>query len=201
MKQERARAKREHLVGAAADLLQDEGWSALTHRGLSARSGVPLASLTYYFDGVDDMVAQAASELARRHLATARATVTALPRRRASAARTAALVVEVLVGPDPTSQGLRSLYERYLQAGRTPTLAAVVRAWNAELHSLVAELLERTGRPADAARVALLVAALDGLLVTALAEGDDAPVAVAVTAALPLVPGSSWDRSAIGSET
>lgn len=188
MKQERARHKKEHLVGAAAELLQEQGWSALTHRALSARSGVPLASLTYYFDGVDDLVAQAASELARQHLATARATVEALPRRRRSAARTAALVVQVLVGPDPAPQDLRSLYERYLQAGRTPALAAVVRTWNADLHALVAELLERAGRPADSDRVALLVAALDGLLVTALAEGSDDPVAAALAAALPLVP-------------
>ena len=188
MRQQRTLDRHRLLVDAAADLLAEQGWSALTHRGLVARSGVPLASLTYYFDGVDDLVAQAAAELARRHLATARATVDALPRRRASAARAAALVVEVLVGPAPTVRDLRALYERYLQAGRTPALRELVRAWNADLHALVGELLDRTGRPATPRQRALLVAALDGLLVTALAEGEDDPVAVAVAAALPLVP-------------
>ena len=188
MTQQRSRDRHALLVSAAADLLDEQGWAALTHRGLVARSGVPLASMTYYFDGVDDLVAQAATELARRHLDRARAVVAAVPRRRAGAARTLAVVVEVLVGPAPSRQDLAGFYERYLRAGRTERLRSVVAGWNAELITLVAEALDRTGHPASPAQVRLLVAALDGLLVTALAEGEPDPVAVATRAAAPLLP-------------
>lgn len=194
MKQERTRQRHALLVGAAADLLEAEGWSALTHRGLSARSGVPLASLTYYFDGVDDLVLQAATEAARRHLERSRALVAELPHRRLSAVRAVGVVTDVLVGPVPETHQLRALYERYLRAGTTPELRALVVSWNAELLGLVREVLDRAGRPLAPARVRLLVAALDGLLVTALAEGEPDPVATAVRGAVllltaPMTPG------------
>ncbi len=189
MTQQRTRDRHALLVGAAADLLADQGWSALTHRGLVTRSGVPLASMTYYFDGIEDLVAQAAGELARRHLEGAQATVKALPRRRTGVDRTLTVVVEVLVGPAPTTAGLEAFYGRYLQAGRSIGLRPLVAAWNAELYGLVGEVLERAGRPGTRAQVRLLVAALDGLLVTAVAEGEPDPVAVAVRSAAPLLPG------------
>lgn len=188
MKQQRTLDRHVALVAAAADLLKAEGWSALTHRRLTAQTGVPFSTITYYFAGIDELVEQAAAELARRHLDQARATVEALPRRRASGVRAAALVAEVLVGPDPTPQSLQALYDRYLRAGRTPALRELVIGWNADLHLLVAELLDRTDHHATRGQVRLLVAALDGLLVTAVAEGEPDPVAVAVAAALPLVP-------------
>ena len=188
MTQQRTRDRHALLVSAAADLLQERGWSALTHRGLVAASGVPLASMTYYFDGVEDLVAQAAAELARRHLERARATVEALPRRRASAVRAATVVAELLVGPDPSPQDLLSYYERYLRAGRSPRLRELVTGWNADLLALAADALDRAGRPAGRTELRLLVAALDGSLVTAVAEGVADPVAVAVKAVTPLVP-------------
>ena len=150
---------------------------------------MPFTTITYYFVGIDELVEQAAADLARRHLDRARALVEGLPHRRASAARSTGLVVEVLVGPDPTPQSLQSLYERYLRAGRTPALRQVVTDWNAELHALAAEVLERTGRRASRTQVQLLVAALDGLLITALAEGHEDPVGYAVRVAAPLVSG------------
>ena len=189
MKQQRARDKHLLLVYSAADLLLEQGWSALTHRALAARSGVPLASLTYYFDDVDDLLVQAATELARRHLDAARAVVAAVPRRRASAGRTAALVASVLVGDDPSPQDVRTLYERYLRAGRTPALHSLVIGWNTEVHGLVSDALQRVGRPATPTQVRLLVAAFDGLLVSALAEGEPDPVASATAVVTALVPG------------
>ncbi len=168
------------LRAAAADLLLDEGFDALTHRALSARSGVPLASTTHYFRTVDALAVAATEELAERWLAHARAVVDALPERRASAAATAQVLADLVLGPAPTAAGLATFYERYVQAGRVPELRALVVAWNAELRSLVATALARCGRPATPSRAALLLAALDGLALTAVAEGADDPVAAAV---------------------
>lgn len=168
------------LRAAAADLLLDEGFDALSHRALSARSGVPAASTTHYFKTVDDLVVAATEELAERWLATARATVAALPQRRTSASAAARAVAEVVLGPAPTSAGLATFYERYVQAGRVPALQALVVAWNAELRSLLAQALAACGRPVTPARAHLLLAALDGLVLTAVAEGADDPVATAV---------------------
>ncbi len=40
-------------------MLVEEGFSALTHRAVANRAGVPLASTTYYFSSVDDLAEQA----------------------------------------------------------------------------------------------------------------------------------------------
>lgn len=168
------------LRAAAADLLLDEGFDALTHRALSARSGVPLASTTHYFRTVDELAVAATEELAERWLAHARAVVEALPQRRTSATAAAQVLADLVLGPAPTPAGLASFYERYVQAGRVPALRALVVAWNAELRGLVATALSRCGRPVTPARAALLLAVLDGLALTAVAEGADDPVAAAV---------------------
>lgn len=168
------------LRAAAADLLLDEGFDALTHRALSARSGVPLASTTHYFPTVDALALAANEELAERWLAHARAVVEALPARTTSPTAAARAVAAVVLGPSPTGAGLATFYERYVQAGRVPALRAQVVAWNAELRALLAQALDRCGRPVTPGRARLLLAALDGLVLTAVAEGEPDPVGAAV---------------------
>jgi len=168
------------LRTAAADLLLDEGFDALTHRALSARSGVPVASTTHYFSTVEALVLAAAGELTERWLGQARATVLALPARRTSPTAAARTLAEVVLGPAPTVTGLTTFYERYVQAGRVPALRDQVADGNAELRVLIAQSLGRCGRPVTPSGCRLLLAALDGLVLTAVAEGAEDPVAVAV---------------------
>ena len=168
------------LRAAAAALLAEQGFGALTHRALAARSGVPVASTTHYFRGVDDLVLAAADELAEQRLARARAVVAGLPRRRTSAAAAARVVARVVLGEEPSPAELSATAERYLQAGRVPQLRPLVAAWNAELRGLVAQALDACGRPVTPARAHVLVAALDGLVLAALAEGADDPVGAVV---------------------
>lgn len=176
----RGRRRLAVLRTAAADLLLEEGFHALTHRALSARSGVPLASTTHYFATADDLVVAATEELAARWLEHARAVVASLPQRRTSATAAAQVLTEVVLGPAPTAAGLASFYERYMQAGRVPALRPLISGWNSELRSLVRQALERCGRPVTSSRAHLLLAVLDGLVVTAVAEGVQDPVATAV---------------------
>ena len=165
---------------AAAGLLADEGFDALTHRALAARSGVPVASTTHYFRTVDELVIGATEAFAERWLEQARGTVAALPPRRTSASAAARVLAEVVLGPSPSAAALASFYERYVQAGRVPALRPLVASWNTELRSLVTQALARCGRPVTPLRAHLLLAVLDGLVVTAVAEGAADPVAVAI---------------------
>lgn len=176
-----ARGARQELLlrQAAADLLAEQGYGAMTHRALSARSGVPTTSTTHYFPTVDALVVAAAGELARRWHEQAVVTVEAVRRRPTSAAEAARVVAAVVLGPEPTASGLSAFYERYLQAGRVPALRPLVTGGDAQLRALVAEALDRGGRPTSPARARLLVATLDGLVLSALAEGVADPVAAA----------------------
>ena len=51
--------RRRALITAAADLLRDNGIDAVRHRAVAQRAGLPLASTTYYFSSLEDLIARA----------------------------------------------------------------------------------------------------------------------------------------------
>jgi len=172
--------RRSALIEAAAGLLLEEGLTAITHRAVATRAGLPLASTTYYFTSADDLRDEALQHVAEAWSGRARAVVDALPAQLDAAG--AAEAVVGIIGADAPSQEMLLMYERYLEAGRHQRLRAVVVTWNTDLKALVQEVLRRTGLPADSDRAGLVLAVADGVAVTALAEG--APPHAAVVAAL-----------------
>src|SRR5688572_32794194 len=67
--QPRSRATVEAILQAAAYILVEEGWQALTTNRIAERAGVNIASLYQYFPNKEAIVA----ELQRRHVQQARA--------------------------------------------------------------------------------------------------------------------------------
>ncbi|WP_434600266.1 TetR/AcrR family transcriptional regulator [Streptomyces sp. A5-4] len=45
--------------GAALDLIADEGVAGISHRKVAARAGVPLGSMTYHFQSMDEVLHEA----------------------------------------------------------------------------------------------------------------------------------------------
>lgn len=163
------------LRAAAAQVLLEGGFAALTHRAVAARAEVPLASTTYYFASVDDLAEQALRHATRTWLAASEAALACLPSRLGTAPATARGLLAVVTGGSTDRASLSAMYERYLEAGRQPGLRPLVVAANAEVVALVAGVLGRAGRRSGAARMVL--AAIDGLLLAALAEGRPEPAA------------------------
>lgn len=178
----RGERRRRRLVDAAADLLEQEGFEAISHRAVAARAGLPLAATTYYFRSLDDLIAAALAQLGGSFVARAAELVASYrpgPRTPENVART---VVDLVAGGgevvDPAR--LLTVYERYVQAGRHPHLRPVVRAWTDQLAELVGVVLERAGYPAERPLARTLVALVDGLLLDALIEGrHDTPARAA----------------------
>ena len=168
------------LIEAAAQLLLEQGLTAISHRAVAARAGLPLASTTYYFASADDLRDEALQHVAQEWAARAGAAVDALPAQ-LDAAR-AAQAVGSIIGADAPSPEMLLMYERYLEAGRHQRLRPVVVAWNRHLRELVRVVLRRAGLPDEEDRAGLVLAVADGVAVTALAEG--APPDVAIVAAL-----------------
>ena len=169
--------RRGALVEAAAGLLLEQGFTAISHRAVAARAALPLASTTYYFDSADDLRDAALHHVAETWGARADAVVDALPPRldRAAAAR----AVVGVIGADRPSPEVLLMYERYLEAGRHERLRPVVAAWNSRIRSLIREVLRRAGLPADEDRARHVLAVADGVAITALAEGTPPDAAVA----------------------
>lgn len=171
--QARGQARRAALVEAAAALLRDEGFDAVRHRAVAERAGLPLAATTYYFGSRDELLAAAFELLADRQLASSRRATAGVGGDTAAAT----LVAIVLGAPSPERPALLTFYERFVAAGRHPSLQQTVRRWDDTVRALLADALPRLGYEPSLAP--LVLAVVDGATVAALAEGEPDPAAAA----------------------
>jgi DNA-binding transcriptional regulator YbjK len=171
--------RRYALVSAAADLLCEGGFDAVRHRAVARRAGLPLASTTYYFSSLDDLIAKAVEHVGLREAEQLRARVAVLSRRRRGAESTADLLVDLLVGDAPVSEALISRYERYIACARQPALREIQRRILQQRTDAVVEVVERSGRSVRAELLTALVNAVDGAVVAALVGDGDGPRATA----------------------
>ncbi|MCV7102485.1 TetR family transcriptional regulator [Mycobacterium palustre] len=172
--------RRYALVSAAAELLAEGGFEAVRHRAVARRAGLPLASTTYYFSSLDDLIARAVEHIGMIEIAQLRARVNELSRRRRGPETTAEVLVDLLVGDlfDPSLvEQLISRYERHIACTRLPALRETMRRSLRQRAEAVAEAIERSGRSVHIELVRTLVCAVDGAVVSALVEGSDARAA------------------------
>jgi len=168
--------RRQELVTAAAELLRSGGFDAVRHRAVAEKAGLPLASTTYYFESLDDLVTAAVERTSREELAEGQQQLAAAP------AELPELVLDLLLGPESRGGGLDAVllrYERLVGAGRRPYLAPLMRELRGELDALLAEILVRSGHPLDGVAVRDLVSLVDGVVISALIEADPDPRAAA----------------------
>ena len=121
----------------------------MRHRAVAERAGLPLASTTYYFASLDDLVTAAVERTSRDELAEGRAAAGPSWRPAATPAEgPAELVLDLLLGPESRDGGLDAVllrYERLVGAGRRPYLAPLMRELRVELDALLAEILAGAG--------------------------------------------------------
>ena len=182
---EKGERRRAALVAAAADLLRTGGFDAVRHRAVAERAGLPLASTTYYFASLPELVVAAMERSGRDELAGVRAELAALPPDAGGAGRDSHAVVELVLDQllgrdsrdDPEAVVLR--YERFVGAGRRPYLRPLMRAMRVEFDALLVDVLARGGVTLDPRALARLVAIVDGTVVNSLIEADPDPRAAA----------------------
>ena len=170
-------AWRSALVSAAADLLCEGGFDAVRHRAVARRAGLPLASTTYYFSSLEDLIAKAVEHVGTRESAELRDRVATLSRRRRGAESIADVLVDLLVGesPERVTEQLISRYERYIACARQPGLRDIQRRILQQRTDAVVEVVERSGRSVRAELLTALVCAVDGAVVAALVGDGDGP--------------------------
>ena len=178
--------RRHALIAAAADLLCEGGFEAVRHRAVARRAGLPLASTTYYFSSLEDLVVQAVEHTGAQEAAQLHARLAGLSRRRRGVEATADVLVDLLLGdcaPSEISEELISRYERYIACARHPWLRDAQRRIGEERTSAVIEAIERCGRTVRPDRIKALTCGIDGAVVAALVE-DGGNLRATATAAL-----------------
>lgn len=152
----RGERKRAEIIEATLRVIERGGVAGVTHRTVAREAGLPTTSSTYYFATLDELLVaalttscDAMAEQAAALLATDGATV-----------RVVADMLADYLGTD-RARALAE-YELYLFAARRPELRPAARRW---LDSIGAVL-----RPyvADEARIGVILAAIDGMLIQGL---------------------------------
>jgi AcrR family transcriptional regulator len=157
---ERGREVRERLVRAAAELIPERGWAAVSTRMLAERAGVAAGVVHYHFPSVQALLVEAA--------VTATRSLAAQLGPAFDAAGGAEELVAVLVGAldDYTGTDPMSvlLVEAYLAAARDEQLRQELGVVVGEFRRQVSDLLDAHGVPDPQATALVLVAVVDGVL-------------------------------------
>ncbi len=147
--------RRDRIIDACLEVVASSGVAGTSHRKVAARADVPLGAMTYYFDGMDDLLREAFTRFAtgvsdrfERRMAEALDV---------DAAREAvvAIVLEDVFGDH---RDLVLSHELYTLAAREPAFRAITAAWMARSRAA----LERHFDP-DTARI--LDALIEGLTI------------------------------------
>ncbi|MDJ0360170.1 TetR/AcrR family transcriptional regulator [Rhodococcus sp. H29-C3] len=175
--------RRHALASAAAELLVEGGFDAVRHRAVATRADLPLASTTYYFHSLADLIACAVEILGNRELEVMRGRIDELGNLDQDVESTVELIVDLLIGPeDDLIEGRERLiarYERFIASARHPELREVQLRLRAQIDDLLTDVLRRSGRIVDELQLRRLVAVVDGVVVGALGEVDPEPRAMA----------------------
>ncbi|MQY24649.1 TetR/AcrR family transcriptional regulator [Nocardia aurantia] len=183
--------RRQALVAAAAELLLEGGFDAVRHRSVATRADLPLASTTYYFQSLEDLIARAVEFSGNAELDAMRRRVGEVTHRRRGAEATADLILDLLVGTDGNDEFARgqllARYERSVASARHPELRDVQLRLRTQLEDLLADVLRRSDRVVRGEQLRRLVAVVDGAVVAALTEPEPQPRRTARGALLELI--------------
>jgi DNA-binding transcriptional regulator YbjK len=171
-RQDRSRARREALLRAAIELLGETGVKSVTHRAVAERAGVPLASTTYYFRSVHEIIEEALKlHVAERVAELEGLAEVALSAMGASVTQLAERMSAVLVAaPTPT---LVAQYQMYLEAGRNRALQPAASEALAAFEGLIARVLAALGAREPQAAAEAFFALFDGFALHRLARPRD----------------------------
>ncbi|SKZ00493.1 TetR family transcriptional regulator [Mycobacteroides abscessus subsp. abscessus] len=164
--------RRSRLIAAAGELLLEGGFDAVRHRAVADRAQLPLASTTYYFGSLDDLMAEAAGFVSRADEQAIVDRGEAVARRRRGSHATAEILADVFVGENTPHDELAARYEMIALTPRYPRLYDVVAARRATLAATHLVVLDRSGRLARAAHIENLIAIEDGAVLGALGSGS-----------------------------
>jgi DNA-binding transcriptional regulator YbjK len=118
----RKQPRRDALLAAAVQVVGERGVAGTTHRAVTERAEVPLATASYYFSSIDELIAEALTAFVKQ-----RAEEMAMPdsAEQPTPAQVADWYAEQVMGLE---KGKRlAFYEVLLNAARTPELAEAGR--------------------------------------------------------------------------
>ncbi|MGC5617403.1 TetR/AcrR family transcriptional regulator [Georgenia sp. Z1491] len=118
--------RRERIVRAALDSIAEGGVRGTTHRAVAERAGVPLGSMTYYFDGLEEIFEEAFRQLVRTMTSQFRAAMEG-----ARSQEEACTALAALISDDEysTPRDTTAMLELYAYGNHDPAVGALRNEW------------------------------------------------------------------------
>jgi len=133
--------RRDRIIDAAVDVIADHGVAGTTHRRIAAVADVPLGSLTYHFDGLVDLLAEAFRRHAERMSRSYEAAFAGVSTR---AELTDAITDLIHGDADANARDWAVAYELYLAALRDPALRTVTESWMRTSRAVLERFMDPT---------------------------------------------------------
>jgi len=145
--------RKDRIIDAALDVIADHGVRGTTHRLIAAAADVPLGSLTYHFDSLDDLLLQAFT----RHAAL----MATAYERHFDGVRTrddlVQAIANLVLGADADRDSAIN-FELYLAAVHNPALRSVTQGWMESSRAVLHRYLDPvTARGVDALIEGLII--------------------------------------------
>ena len=169
--QGRSAQRQRAMVEAAAHLLIEEGFGAVTHRQVARAAGVPQGSASYYFPTSASLVSTAVEAAEDVRATAAQERADALPREPRSSAATARELIETLYAPHVDDTVVDVRLDPMLTAMRDPALRPIMRASRPRLLAAARTVLDASGH-AHVSDVDLVAHVVDAALLSAAAAED-----------------------------
>lgn len=165
--------RRDRIVDACLDVIAEHGVAGCSHRRVAAAADVPLGSMTYHFDGMQQLLQEAFGRFADSVADQFERRMGEVHDREQAAEAVVKLITEDVLG---SHRDLVLTHELYTLAAREPAYRSLTNAW-------MTRSREALGRQFDPVTTRMLDALIEGLSIHRALdteEPDDAVVAEAV---------------------
>ena len=170
---EASRRTRDAIVAATVRIVAREGVAAVTHRRVAAEAGVALSSTTWHFATKAEILEAGLRWAARREVESIAAIAVRLGDMDFDPATWADALGDWLIDQVTTERDLAvALYRLQVELLGTPGALEVHREWGEGLRAVGERVLEHSPTSTPALDIRLVVAALDGLRMSALSSGE-----------------------------
>lgn len=168
-RQSKGRARRRAIIEAAAEIIREEGPGAVTHRAVAARADCSLSATTYYFSGLDELLAEAGKVNMKRWAERAEAVADEVEHAGIPTTRVGA-VEAILRACLPSDTSLENHYLQLLAAATAEPIAVSYDVGRKRLDHALGRVLRRIGCTMPPR---LVIAVVDGAAVTAISQKRD----------------------------
>ncbi|CAM3895561.1 TetR/AcrR family transcriptional regulator [Smaragdicoccus niigatensis] len=175
VRQARSQARRDALLRATVEVAAEQGTAGITHRSVTEKAGLPLATVSYFFDSITDLAREAITHAVNEDAQQLTALAADLTELKSTPDEIASAFAASVAPRWPDTP---ALFEAYLAAARREDLRETIAESLETARSVAVAAASAAGAPAAKDLAPALVAlahgfALHGLAVPSQVETDD----------------------------